>query len=542
MKNRKSESIHLSVLVLCLMIATLPHCVFSFKGPGQDKPLLRIAMEGNDLQGHELYGRDSAIAGISGKAKYFAADKGNPAFLLLDDQKPLQELWDSLDFSVEVWVQTTAANEDHQVIAANKDWNSGKVKDFTTNHEFGISRTSGIHKGWAIVCQPDGSWAWNIGDGKSRLDYRPTAPRQQINDGEWHQIVFTIHRAKREARMYFDGLNVAIYNTGGLRDMNSLLPVGIANDPLRHKTASTFEGAVDEFHIYNYVLTAGQVAEKYKALVPASKIYQAPVQPVKTLNLMAWNIWHGGRRHGREIGPRQVIDFIKDTGTDIVMMQETYGSGPLIADALGYYFYLASTNISVMSKYPILATWTVYDAFRCGVTTIQLSEGQEINLASLWIHYLPDWRNDSAAPGATDEKLVAGEAETRHKEIEEIVRILDPHIQKADAVPLIIGGDFNSPSHKDWTAETARWHNGLEVEWPVSKVMMEAGFTDSFREIRPGINYASPTMTKERLTYRIDYIYYKGKELQAVDSDMHFNYKGIWPSDHPAVTTTLAFK
>ncbi len=137
---------------------------------------------------------------------------------------------------------------------------------------------------------------------------------------------------------------------------------------------------------------------------------------------------------------------------------------------------------------------------------------------------------------------MAGEAETRHKEIEEIVRILDPHIQKADAVPLIIGGDFNSPSHKDWTAETARWHNGLEVEWPVSKVMMEAGFTDSFREIRPGINYASPTMTKERLTYRIDYIYYKGKELQAVDSDMHFNYKGIWPSDHPAVTTILSFK
>jgi hypothetical protein len=69
--------------------------------------------------------------------------------------------------------------------------------------------------------------------------------------------------------------------------------------------------------------------------------------------------------------------------------------------------------------------------------------------------------------------------------------------------------------------------------------MKERGFVDSFREIRPDLNYASPTMTAERISYRIDYIYYKGKNLQATDSDMHFKYKGIWPSDHPAVTTTI---
>ena len=97
-------------------------------------------------------------------------------------------------------------------------------------------------------------------------------------------------------------------------------------------------------------------------------------------------------------------------------------------------------------------------------------------------------------------------------------------------------------SHKDWTKETADWHNGLVVEWPVSKVMMEAGFNDSFREIRPDLNYQAPTMTPEWLTYRIDYIYYKGKKLKAIDSDMHFKYKGIWPSDHPALITTLSIE
>jgi len=90
--------------------------------------------------------------------------------------------------------------------------------------------------------------------------------------------------------------------------------------------------------------------------------------------------------------------------------------------------------------------------------------------------------------------------------------------------------------------ETSSWHNGLVVEWPVSKVMKENGFIDSFREIRQDLNYHSPTMTAERITYRIDYIYYKGAKLKAVDSDMHFRYKGIWPSDHPSVTTTLSIE
>ncbi|MDN5201055.1 endonuclease/exonuclease/phosphatase family protein [Fulvivirgaceae bacterium BMA10] len=509
------------------------------------EPLISIDMESNTNDPafpFSFFGKDSTTEGISGKARYFSYENKQPGYIQIETNDALTSLWKDDNFSIEIWVQTKAKNQDYQVIASNKDWNSGEIKDFTTNHAFGFSRTSGTNKGWAIICQPDGSWAWNIGNGKYRLDYRPTSPRQQINDGAWHQIVFTMSRQLKEARLYFDGRNVAIYNTGGLNDVDSNLPVRLATDAMGTVSVPSFEGALDEFHIYNYVLDASSVAEKYKKLVPAARLPELAKEPVKTLNLMAWNIWHGGRRHGREIGPQQVIDFIKDTGTDIVMMQETYGSGALIADALGYYFYLASTNISVMSKYPIAETKAPYDAFRLGFTSIQLSQNQKINLASLWIHYLPAWRNDSNDPQATAEKLIAGEGKTRHKEIKEIIALLQPEINKADETPLIIGGDFNSPSHKDWGGETKDWHNGLIVEWPVSKVMTSAGFKDSFREIRSDLNYESATMTPKRLTYRIDYIYYIGEKLQAIDSDMHFKYKGIWPSDHPAVTTTLLLK
>lgn len=483
---------------------------------------------------------DSLVNSINGKAGCFYNNK----HLAIKDET-LHPIWQSGNFSVELWMQTKAENKDYQVIATNKDWNSGEIKDYTTNSAFGFSRTTGNNKGWAIICQPDGSWALNIGDGERRLDYRPTAPRQKINDNEWHQIVFSINKQKEEARMYFDGVNVAIYNIKGLdlEGMNSGLPTVLANDALATSSGILgYNGAIDEFKVYNKIITSQEVAQHYKAFVPAAKMYKPASKKIESLNLMAWNIWHGGRRHGREIGPKQVIDFIKDTKTDIVMMQETYGSGALIADALGYYFYLASTNISVISKYPILDTKPIYDAFRCGVTQIQLSETQKINLASLWIHYLPAWRRDTRAEDATAEKLIAGEGKTRHKEILEITSLIDAEIKNADEIPLIIGGDFNSPSHKDWIAQTKDWHNGLAVQWPVSKVMQDKGFSDSFREINPDLNYKEPTMTAERLTYRIDYIYYKGKDLKAVSSNMHNRYKGVWPSDHPAVTTTIQLK
>ncbi len=140
------------------------------------------------------------------------------------------------------------------------------------------------------------------------------------------------------------------------------------------------------------------------------------------------------------------------------------------------------------------------------------------------------------------EKLIEGEEENRHREIKVILAALEDEIRDADNIPLIIGGDYNSPSHMDWTSETSDWHNGLVVKWPVSNTMMKAGLIDSFREIHPDLNYSSPTMSAERISWHIDYIYYKGKNLKAIDSDIHFRYKGVWPSDHPAVTTTIKLK
>ncbi len=516
------------------------------------KPWLSMDMDTTSGSSDNVifFGKDSIVEGIEGNAKYFGGTDRADNYIRIQNNETLSGLWKDQNFSVELWVQTKATNDKFQVIASNKDWNSGAVKDYTDNRYAGWSRVSGLNKGWAIICQPDGSWAWNIGNGKYdgkterveifRKDYRPTAPRQKINDGEWHHIVFTVNRDANEARLYFDGLNVAIYFMGPVNDFDSGLPVSIATDALANNSELSFNGAIDNFKIYDQTLSAEDVARNYEKLVPMAAISRVPKQKVKTFNLMQWNIWHGGRRRGKIIGPLQVIDFIKETNTDIVMMQETYGSGPLIADALGYYFYLSSANISIMSRYPIEKTWVEYHELWTGISTIQLSKTQKINLASIWLHYLPGWGSNSRKAGATPEKLIAGEAKNRHKEIKIILEKLKPQIDQSDDIPLIIGGDFNSPSHFDWVPEKRHWHNNLVVEWPVSKEMANAGFKDSFREIHPSLNYFSPSMTAEKLSWRIDYIYYKGEKLKALSSDMHFKYKGVWPSDHPAVITTLS--
>ena len=71
-------------------------------------------------------------------------------------------------------------------------------------------------------------------------------------------------------------------------------------------------------------------------------------------SVMTWNIWHGGREDGEKVGPQRVIRVIKNSRVDIIAMQETYGSGELISEALGFNFLPRGTNVSIMSRFPIL--------------------------------------------------------------------------------------------------------------------------------------------------------------------------------------------
>ena len=106
-----------------------------------------------------------------------------------------------------------------------------------------------------------------------------------------------------------------------------------------------------------------------------------------TFKVMAWNIFHGG--NDIENGAQNVVKIIKEIDPDIILMVETYGSGKMIADALGYNFHLIApegtalddknTNLSIFSKFPFGERIDTDYPFYLGGREI-LVEGQKINV------------------------------------------------------------------------------------------------------------------------------------------------------------------
>jgi len=139
---------------------------------------------------------------------------------------------------------------------------------------------------------------------------------------------------------------------------------------------------------------------------------------------------------------------------------------------------------------------------------------------------------------------------------------------------IILGGDFNEPSFKDWTEETKDLydHNGLVFNWNITAMLDENGFIDSYRELypsaikNPGFTYPSANKDKaiKDLTWapdsdereRIDFIFYKTpgklslKSIKVVGPNTSINKSevvveetedqfieplGVWPTDHKGV-------
>ncbi len=446
------------------------------------------------------------------------------------------------DFSVALWVRLTGKGDKYPSLAANKRWEGGKIVDLLSTSNMGVTLASGKNQGWALAVQPNGSWLWNVGNGKNRLDYIPTAERQPILDGRWHLLAFCVDNRRKESRLFYDGVNVAIYAINGFSKLQTQQLAVVGGDRLESKTPLDVTGQLADARYWGRKLSDEEMFALYQERFPKARV--APRnQRVDGLKVLSWNIWHGARHPGIETGIQQAVDFIRHTKADVITMQETYGSGPTIADRLGYYFYLRSSNLSILSRYPIEQTHDLYEPFRFGGATVRLSATQKVNIFSLWIHYLPAWSRDAAAAGATAEALIAGEWTTRASELRDILQQLKPFIEQADETPLIVGGDFNSPSKLDWTESTTQWHDGLIVDWPVSKQMLDTEFIDSYRHIHDDPAQHEPHNLWEaearRLTYRIDYIYSLGRSVVPISSRMMNTHNETWPSDHPAVLSNF---
>ncbi len=273
--------------------------------------------------------------------------------------------------------------------------------------------------------------------------------------------------------------------------------------------------------------------------------------------VMAWNILHGANDIPN--GQEHAIEIIRAINPDIVLMVETYGSGPRIADSLGYHFHLIasegtalndkSVNLSIYSRYPFGYRIDTNHPFYLGGREI-LIEGQRIRFFSNWFHYLP-WEDEPEKQGKSAEELLVWEnTGKRYEMIQQVKPYFEKYAAEADSFPLIIGGDMNSPSHLDWGVETQAQHNGLIVPWYATRFLEELGLIDTYRTVHPNpITHPGITWNakNKRDEHRIDYIFFKGKTLRPIHSFSDQRHLGEliyldgklipYPSDHGYVVT-----
>jgi endonuclease/exonuclease/phosphatase family metal-dependent hydrolase len=445
------------------------------------------------------------------------------------------------DFTFRMCVRMKSPPDDLPALAASKAWEEGAIKDFTTNNAYGIGRESGRQAGFAISVLPDGAWTWNAGDGLRRIDHRPEARDQGIADGRWHEVGFAIDRKNGVAYLYHDGRRVAVHDlqgVGSLASKSASIAVGPSNHQIEIGAVRIGPGA----------LSRASFASDF------TKRFGDPRRPApearwdgRPLRVLAWNIWHGGRRKGRDEGVQRVVDVIRGCKADIVLMQETYGSGPRISGRLHFDYFLRSSNLSVMSRFPIVDVHRLGRGFRFGGVTIELRPGVRVQAFSLWINYLPSVTKQLAA-GASADELVAADARTRGKEMDEILQVLLPHLAESPNTAVVVGGDFNSGSYLDWTDAAAKLpnHHGLVVPWPASRSMAKAGFVDAFRTANPDPVKApghtwSPEF-RDSHQERIDYVYVRGAAWRVLEASVLSDHPCGWPSDHAAVLATLSLE
>ncbi|MDZ4767162.1 MAG: endonuclease/exonuclease/phosphatase family protein [Chloroflexota bacterium] len=265
------------------------------------------------------------------------------------------------------------------------------------------------------------------------------------------------------------------------------------------------------------------------------------------LRVMTFNIWVGGEL----VDFGKVIEAIQLADADVVGLQEPGGNAARIAAALGWQH--VSERLHIISRYPLIDPPDGNGVY----IYVQVRPGEVVALANT---HLP---SDPYGPyllrdGESLEAVLENERVTRLESdfFQSLVTTL-PGVVEA-GYPLVLTGDFNAPSHLDWTDAMVGVvpHIPFAVEWQVSRTLEELGFIDSYRAIYPdptarvGMTwtpgYPVPRLREGEVVDRIDYVYAAGN-VQVLDSQIVGELGGAdvdiavdpYPSDHRGVVSTL---
>jgi endonuclease/exonuclease/phosphatase family metal-dependent hydrolase len=270
---------------------------------------------------------------------------------------------------------------------------------------------------------------------------------------------------------------------------------------------------------------------------------QAPTE----VRVMTFNIWLGGD----VVDSGSVIRAIQGAHADIVGLQEAEGNTRQIAQALGWPYW--SDRLHVVSRYPLIDP----PVARGEYVLAQVSPGRVFALAN--VHLTSDpYGPYLVRDGRWLARVMANERATRLPEIRHTLRALRPVLRRG--IPTFMTGDYNTPSHLDWTAAADAVRDDIHypVAWPVTEALQHAGFRDTYRVVHPdpvatpGITwtygYPFPRIAKNEVVDRIDLVQ-ASAGVDVLDSGI-VGPPGTrdvtvpiepYPSDHRAVVSTVRF-
>ena len=269
--------------------------------------------------------------------------------------------------------------------------------------------------------------------------------------------------------------------------------------------------------------------------------------------LMSFNILYGGTHLGQSL--EQTAAVIRLAQADIVVACEQWGNAEPLADLLGFTCHIVVAppywkSVAVLSRYPITET------FANGVR-LELDLQQSVCVFGVHLTSTPYQPYRVRDKAYTKKEEILDEArETREQELVVVLSEIRPLIEAGERG--LLCGDFNEPSHLDWTLASARegHHFGLEMPWPCSKRVTESGMEDAYRVVFPdvcrhpgytwtsvpGLGVGGSERAEDEVHDRIDFIYYAGLGLEpraaSIVGENSRNADLVvspFPSDHRAV-------
>jgi endonuclease/exonuclease/phosphatase family metal-dependent hydrolase len=277
---------------------------------------------------------------------------------------------------------------------------------------------------------------------------------------------------------------------------------------------------------------------------------------------MTFNLWEGG--HAGKQPLSQTLKVIQAAKADVVGLQETHSyengktepdNGRRLAEMLGWIYFDQGERTAILSRFLI-----VTNTPRKWGVTVRLPSGREASMFNAHLMHAPyqpyqllKIPYEDALFIKTAAEAVSEARKARGAQVERLLAELKPAL--ASGLPVFLTGDFNEPSHQDWTKRAAdAGRCPLSVEYPSTLAVTRAGMRDAFRSVlpdevdKPGWTWTPTTKSddpKDRHD-RIDFVFVGGpnvtvKRCEIVGEDGKFADVVVqpYPSDHRAVVATV---